>query len=544
MSSSALAAGLRHLRGQMAAQCRSQQNDEQLLHAFTTGGDEDAFAVLVRRHGSMVLHVCRRVLEHQQDAEDAFQATFLVLARSAARLRRKTALASFLHGTAYRLAQSAKRAAARRRKHEKQTPARPPVDPVDELRWREVRALLDEEIACLPEIYRSVFVLCCLENLSRTEVAQRLGLKERTVLSRLAEARKRLGKRLAKRGVELTAVLAASALAVQPASALSPLLMANTIKAALATAAGEKLTGLVPASVAELVKSASAAMMVSKAKMATITFLTLSLLGGAGVWLNAQPQATVPLPAPSPAAKADDNPKAAPSKAKEAKTVEFRGQVLDPDGKPFAGAKLYLVYPTPKELPFPACATSDAEGRFRFRVIKTDFDRSYKPAPWEEAVVVAAAKGYGLGMPDKRAGQSGSNIALMLRLAKDDAPLHGRVLDLQGKPVAGATVRVQGLHAPFKGSLGAFVSAIKDKKEFYTPMMEYLFGFEDRWNGPYAGTLFPLVKTGDDGRFEINGIGRERLAALRIKGPTIATRDVYAMTRSGEAIHAPGYRRV
>ncbi len=542
MSSSTLAAGLRQLRRQMAASQGRNDSDEQLLSAFISRRDDDAFSALVRRHGPMVLQVCRRLLGQEQDAEDTFQAAFLVLARHASSLRKKGSLASFLHGTAYRLARDVKRSAARRRKHEGQAPSRPPVDPADELSWREVRTLLDEEIARLPEIYRSVFVLCHLEDLSRAEAAQHLGLKECTVLSRLAKARKRLAERLARRGVELTAVLAATTVAAQSASALPAGLIANTINAALALAAGEKLAGIVSASVAQLVRNATAAM-ASKAKVALALLLTASLLGGASVWLNAQPQATAPLPTYATAAKADDKPQTAPSKPEEAKTVEFRGQVLDPDGKPFAGAKLHLIYPTTKVLPIPARGTSDSEGRFHFWVAKTDFDKSYKPAPWEEAIVVAAAKGYGLGMPERRAGKSGSNTALLLRLAKDDAPLKGRILDLQGKPVAGAIIRVQGLHAPVKGDLAAFVNALKDKKEFFPPMQEHLLGFADRWNGPYPSTLFAPVKTADDGRFEIKGVGRERLAALRIEGPTIATRDVFVMTRSGDTVHAPGYRQ-
>jgi RNA polymerase sigma factor (sigma-70 family) len=539
MSSSALAAGLRQLRRRMAVPERRDDSDEQLLSAFTNRRDDNAFAVLVHRHGPMVLQVCRRLLGHEQDAEDVFQAAFLVLARKASSLRNKESLASFLHGTAYRLARDAKRSAARRRKHEGQAPTRPPADPAVELSWREVRMLLDEEIARLPEIYRSVFVLCHLEHLSRAEAAQHLGLKECTVLSRLAKARKRLAQRLSLRGVELTAVLAATILATQSASALPAGLMTSTINAALATAAGEGLAGVVSASVADLVKNATAAM-AGKAKIVTFAFLTLSLLGGAGVWLNAQPQATVSVLTYPTAAKADDKPQAAPSKSEEAKTVEFRGQVLDPDGKPFAGAKLHLFYSTSKKLPIPAGVTSDAEGRFHFRIAKTDFDRLNKPPWWENGFVVATAKGYGLGMSEKMlAGKSGPNNALTLRLAKDDAPLTGRILDLQGKPVAGVTVRVQGLHAPFKGDLAAFVSALKDKKEFFPPMQEHLFGS----TGGDIGSLFAPVKTGDDGRFEIKGVGCERLAGLRIEAPAIATCDFYAMTRPGDTMHAPGYRR-
>ena len=175
MSSSALSAGLRQLRHQLAAPQRREDSDEQLLYAFTSRRDDNAFAVLVHRYGPMVFQVCRRMLGQEQDAEDVFQATFLVLARNASSLRNKGSLASFLHGIAYHLARDARRSAERRRKYEGKSPSRSPVDPADELSWREVQTLLDEEIARLPEIYQSAFVLCCLEDLSRAEAARRCG---------------------------------------------------------------------------------------------------------------------------------------------------------------------------------------------------------------------------------------------------------------------------------------------------------------------------------------------------------------------------------
>ncbi len=281
MSSSLLAAGLRQLRGKLAAQQRSEDSDEQLLHAFTTRRDDNAFAILVRRHGPMVLHVCRRVLGHPQDAEDAFQATFLVLARNAAALREKASLASFLHGTAYRTALKAKQAAARRRNHERRTPPRSPIDPADEISWREVKELLDKEIARLPEIYRAVFVLYYLEDLNQAETAQRLGLKIAAVSKRLIAARKRLSRRLASRGVELTAVLAATG----TASALPPGLTMATVKSALAMAAGQGLTDVVSASVVELVHGATT-VMGSKVKIFLAMTLAAALLGGLGLGLG------------------------------------------------------------------------------------------------------------------------------------------------------------------------------------------------------------------------------------------------------------------
>ena len=135
---------LQHVWRLAAAQSNCRSTDAELLHAFITCRDEDAFTALVRRHGPLVRHVCRRVLHNTQDAEDAFQATFLVLARKAASVHRRAALASWLYGAARRMALSVKRTAVRRRAYEGQvTPVRP-NDPCADLAWREVQALLDE----------------------------------------------------------------------------------------------------------------------------------------------------------------------------------------------------------------------------------------------------------------------------------------------------------------------------------------------------------------------------------------------------------------
>ncbi|HTU92288.1 MAG TPA: sigma-70 family RNA polymerase sigma factor [Gemmataceae bacterium] len=533
MSSNDLAAGIRRLRGKMAAQCRNDESDEQLLHAFTTRRDQDAFAVLVRRHGPMVLNVCRRVLGHEQDAEDAFQATFLLLTQSGAGLRKQTALAGFLHGAAYRIALTAKRAAARRRKHENQAPAHLPSDPADELSWREARALLDEEIGRLPEKYRTVFVLFHLEELSREETARRLGLKDATVAKRLAEARKRLASRLRRRGVELTAVLAASMLAAQPASALPSLLTATTIKAALATAAGEGLAGVVSASVAELVKGTTAAVMMSKAKIATALLLTATLLAGAGAWTcrilttpqSAQTQEEPSAPSRKSAAR---NEKLQQEKEKD---VVVSGRVVDPDGKPVRGTKILFLYPSVQDIPKKIWATSADDGRFAFTAPGGLVRSRYREKPWKDTHVLAAAEGYGFAAV--RLGKPGAE-ELALRLVKDDVPIQGRIVDLQGRPVVGARVGIYGsLYAPEKGDLTAWFAALKNAKRdqnlvWYAPLTDL--------SSPAFEMLFPPVTTGADGRFCIRGIGRERIAALRIEGPAIATETIHVMTRPSETI--------
>jgi RNA polymerase sigma factor (sigma-70 family) len=193
-------------------------SDRQLLDAFTAANDQSAFAALVKRHGSLVLGVCRRILQESHDAEDAFQAVFLVLARKAATLRNSEALTSWLHGVAYRVSLRARRDAARRRKHESRVVPRT-NPPAWEVGWRELQAVLDEEVEWLPSAYRAAFVSCCLEGLSMAEAAAHLGIKAKTVSSRVTRARQRLQERLARRGISLTTLLAvagASRAAVPP----------------------------------------------------------------------------------------------------------------------------------------------------------------------------------------------------------------------------------------------------------------------------------------------------------------------------------------
>jgi RNA polymerase sigma factor (sigma-70 family) len=214
---------LRHIRALSATRSNEGRTDGELLRAFVDEKDEEAFAIIVQRHGPLVLSVCRRVVGHQQDAEDACQAAFLLLARRPSSVRKQDSLASWLHGAAYRMATNARRSAFRRREHEGRAAPLQTSDPAWSAAWREVQILLDEEIQRLPAIYREPFVLCCLENRSHDEIARRLAVKKGTIKSRLARARERLTKRLAKRGVSLNAVLAAVAVAGSRSAAALPL---------------------------------------------------------------------------------------------------------------------------------------------------------------------------------------------------------------------------------------------------------------------------------------------------------------------------------
>ena len=229
-----------HLRRLVAL--RDPAPDAVLLERFSRERDEGAFATLLGRHGPLVLGVCRRILADFNAAEDAFQATFLILARRAASLRQPAELAGWLHGVAVRVALRARRAATRRRTVQPRTdapePAAPHANPLAELTARELLAALDEEVSRLPEAYRLPVVLCALEGHSQEEAARRLGWTPGSVKGRLERGRKRLHARLVRRGLDLSVALAAleASQGVAPA-VVSTMVRTSTVRAVVAFAA-------------------------------------------------------------------------------------------------------------------------------------------------------------------------------------------------------------------------------------------------------------------------------------------------------------------
>jgi len=222
--------GLRSVIRRLAAGGRSGP-DRDLLEQFLTHKDEAAFAALVQRHGTMVLGVAWDVLGHRQDAQDVLQATFLVLARQAESVRKHGSVGSWLHGVAYRLALKARTAAAARRRHESRPPERPPGESPDDLTWRELSAILHEELQRLPDRYRAPLVLCYLQGMTQDQASEHLDLAKGTLKGRLERARLLLRGRLARRGLAPAVVLLADV--YRPAGAALPApLIAATARAA------------------------------------------------------------------------------------------------------------------------------------------------------------------------------------------------------------------------------------------------------------------------------------------------------------------------
>jgi RNA polymerase sigma factor (sigma-70 family) len=246
------------------------RSDKDLLEDFVAHGDSAAFDGLLARHGPMVLDVCRSVLSNETDIEDSFQATFLVLAQKAGSIRKPGAVASWLHGVAYRTALKARAEFARRRKHE--TRAAIPVGCTDnELSWREVQCVLHEELASLAERYRAPMVLCYLQGRTHDEASNLIGVPKGTLKMRLEQGRARLRARLLQRGIGPGAVLLAMAWPGAAATAAVPAaLLTTTTKAAVATVSGQSAAGLISAQAALLANTGLPLSWISHGKLAAL----------------------------------------------------------------------------------------------------------------------------------------------------------------------------------------------------------------------------------------------------------------------------------
>jgi RNA polymerase sigma factor (sigma-70 family) len=317
--------------------------DGELIQRFRDARDEAAFALLLHRHGPLVLGVCHRILHNPHDAEDAFQATFLLLVRKPHTIVKLGSVASWLHGVAHRVAVRLKEDIARRRQRERQACRPPASDLLKEIVWCDLRAILDEEVQRLPARCREPFVLCYLEGKTNAEAARLLGCPKGTVQSRLMRARELLRTALARRGLILSGSLLATMLP-QPtaAPAASAELIASTLRMALApTGPAAVAAGAISARVLMLAEGALGPTVLSKLKIAVgLCLLAGVLVAGVG----GDGAGTIPVPATAAVVE--------PAQADKASAAEEgvdRKLLSDPDPQVRLKAALRLAEPLDEE---------------------------------------------------------------------------------------------------------------------------------------------------------------------------------------------------
>jgi RNA polymerase sigma factor (sigma-70 family) len=471
--------------------------DRELLRRFGRDNNQGAFATLVGRHGGMVQGVCRRVLPTVQDAEDACQATFLLLAQKAGSQRWQSSVANWLYTTARRVARNARVVAQRRARREARVAVLEAVQPVDVMTGRELLATLDEELDKLPPIYREALVLCYLEGLTGDEAAAQLGVPAATLRTRVKRGRKHLHDALTRSGCALGAGLLALAV-TSPARASSPRL----IQAVLAA-----VSGCPPAAVAELAKGVAVNEVMKKAVLALAAAVAVVALG-IGVGALKSTAAGQPPDKPVPAGGDKGQAKDAKPAPDTPKKVAVSGRVLGPDGQPLAGAKLVLLHwdNGPADL-----GTSGADGRFKVEV----------PADRRATYLVARAEGFGVDF--SALGRDDRGQEAELRLVKDHA-VSGRVVDTQGKPVAGAKVVATKLEVYEDNSLAPFLAEWKAGQRVEVGLVKLV------WR---ADGVLLAATTGADGRFSLPGGGAERVLTLRVRGTGIAESEVLVANRDG-----------
>jgi RNA polymerase sigma factor (sigma-70 family) len=544
MAKKSLTGCLEHICRLAAVQTARELSDHELVGQFVAQKDEAAFALLVERHGPMILGACRRVLGSAHDAEDACQASFLILARKAATIRKTTSLASWLHRVASRVAAHMRRECVRRCKRERRNQGLAVRDPAAEVSWREVQAVLDEELERLPERLRAPLTLCYLDSRTRDEAAGQLGLSVACLHGRLERGRKALCERLARRGVTLSAALLATAMGegVSRAS-LFPGMVLHTAKAAVLIHCGRVLdTGLVSTKVVSLAQGVATNMFRTKLKLGVSVVLCAGLLAtalggslaavGAGQ-AKSPPTAEPPQPAADKAQKSPTS--AAQPTPRPTQQQRLSGHVLDPNGKPVAGAKVHLLQwanpfgPPQDKAPPKVWAETDKQGRFSFTAPPYQgelFVTAAGFAPgWETTGRVSSAVEVGKAQEVPAAQDD-----LVVRLAHDDVPVNGRLLDLQGEPVAGATVRVFALKASPDGNLDKWIAAVKKRTIGQdVPERENLSSyFVDE-----LAHFFPPITTDKEGRFQIKGLGRERIVEFTVEGSAIETKVLHVVTKPG-----------
>jgi RNA polymerase sigma factor (sigma-70 family) len=526
MASLRLSVSHGHLRTLFREGAVGALTDGELLERFAAShgeAAEAAFAVLVERHAPMVRATCRHLLGDSHDAEDAAQAAFLVLARKARTIRNGRVVGGWLHAVAVRIASKAKVAAARRRKHEErraEMAARRADAPDPPDRWAELHAQIDR----LPDRLRLPIVLCYLEGLTHAEAAHQLGWPVGTVESRLARGRERLKERLTARGATaMIPLLGPSGLPELSPAASPAAWIEATARAATQFAAGDVAASIASANAAAMARGMIGSLGWHQARLAIGYVLAVAIVAG-GVMAAFRAGA----PKASAVAQQEGRRPAAPAPEKPVTpsplaptTIKLGGRVLDPDGRPLAGAKLWLAFQgidwTWSSRVPQVRDTTGPDGRFHVAVADDDPEvkralrmTSGWPGGFGAIQLVVTADGLGPTWIDL----VGAKGEVELRLIRDDVPIEGRLIGLEGRPLLGIEVRTL---------------RVEDSAN---PMHIY---------GAPSG-YFRSAKTDGDGRFRLTGIGRDRRVVLGIAGPGIQRDGLQVETGSFPKDRPPQYK--
>jgi RNA polymerase sigma factor (sigma-70 family) len=445
---------LRHVRALRTVAQASQEPDHQLLARFAQGHDREAFAVLMRRHGPLVLGVCRRILHNAHDADDAFQATFLVLARKADAIPWREDVGGWLYRVATRAALRARARAATRATYERQAGQRCATDPLTEVTGRELLSVLDEELQQLAERYRAPLVLCHLQGKTCDQAARVLGWSLRTLQRRLEQARRALRVRLARRGLELPSALLLAGLVHGAAAATVPAELAeNTVRAVAEAASLRGPAGDLAASLLRGMAASRLRLVAAAVLLAGLTLLGVGAWGRAAASSDASAGLAAPrsaAPVPPPVARAQDKTPPAPLAAEKAPSRIVSGQVRDAAGKPVAGAEVAVLgWPllvirdrrlTPDRPLILGQTQADAQGRFRVTIPGVPPKLpTFSSKRLTRLEVLASAPGHGPGWQGLPLGGNPDAVEVRLREAQT---VRGRVFDVQGQPIQGLRLSV------------------------------------------------------------------------------------------------------
>jgi RNA polymerase sigma factor (sigma-70 family) len=509
-------------------------SDVRLLERYVVHRDELAFEALVRRHGTMVLGVCRRVLNDPNDADDAFQAAFLLLARKARSIWVDGSLGGWLHRVAWRIALQVKADAARRSDRERRAAERTREAITSGLGWEDTAVVIHQEIDRLPERYRKPVVLCYLEDMTYQQAAAQLGWSEATIRGRLVRARDLLRVRLSRRGVTLAGVAlgVAGLAALGTAAPVPAALLRAAVRSARQLALGESAAAVSATTIA-LMKQAARSMMITRFKsIAAAALLVAALTGLAAVVAATGIAGDERMPAASPQVMKGDSAPAvavAPTRPGKGETRSIRGRVLAPDGQPAAGAEVFVVVNLPRPLTMSVetsrtlgPARTDAEGRFLLEVPRKLFDN------YCMADMVAYRPGYASGLhgsiPDE-----GTDVTIRL---DRERPVRVHLLDLEGRPASRVRVRVAKLsksRRPASRAMGMAMHGMAMRSKSGATV--FLTSAPDR---PLPGWLGMMIAD-EQGRLTIPGLARDEQVILEVLDDRFAVQRVRIGTGRGVA---------